>query len=103
MYHKVNLNLHQKHAEKLQQSKKVAISQKHLNGTHCHPEGSAELHLTKNQIQRIKSQITKGKSAQLALSKKQISHHIQHGSGWFSDSLRKIYSGVKSVISHVAP
>lgn len=102
-YHKVNLHLHQKHAEKLQHLKRVAISQKHLNGTHYHPEGHAELHLSKCQIQRIKEAVSKGKSAQLTLSKKQIQHHIQHGNGWFSDGLRKIYSTVKNIVNHVTP
>lgn len=101
MYHKSPLFLSEDHLYRLARGQPVQIS--HHN-THGHKNWHQhEVYLTNGQCDRIKTAIHNEKKTKLSLSKKQISHHVEKGEGFFSDLVRKIHGVAKSVVEKIKP
>ena len=62
-----------------------------------------EVHLTTTQAQRLAKSHKMGKSAHLRLSEAQLRHHRTHGSGFFSDLVRKVKGAARKAYAVAQP
>lgn len=91
MYEAITLGPTEGQLSDLSQGNAVLLSAEHL-------KGDVTFHLTKAQLARVQKALEKGKGCKLSLSKAQIKHMAQHGSGRFSDMLKNIYSFAKPAL-----
>lgn len=91
--HPVPLNLTEKQFHNLASGKGVKIAKHHLVG------GSISVGLSKAQINRLTSRVQSGNglTSNIKLTQKQLEEHVQHGSGWFSDLVRKVWNKSKVI------
>ena len=96
VYHAASLNPTAEQAHMLAHGARVIFKPHQIGCGH-------EVYLTATQAARIAKSHRAGKSAHLRLSEAQLRHHRTHGSGFFSDLVRKVKGAARSAYSVAQP